>query len=44
MELELFAASIIEDKDPPVTVADGFYALEVAHQVLEKINKNKMKG
>ncbi len=44
MELELFAAAILEDKDPPVTVADGFSALEVAHQILEKINKNKMKG
>jgi len=42
MELELFARSIIEDKDPTVPVADGYHALEVAHQVLERIKKNKL--
>lgn len=43
MELELFAKSILEDKDPPVPVSDGFHALEVAHQVLERIKKNQLR-
>jgi predicted dehydrogenase len=42
MELAMFARSILDDHDPPVTVADGFHALEVAHLVLEKIRKNKL--
>ncbi len=34
-ELRAFAASIMEDKDPPVTLADGAAALDVALRVLE---------
>lgn len=41
MELELFAKSIMQEIDPPVTVLDGYNALQVAYQVLEKIEHNK---
>jgi predicted dehydrogenase len=41
MELELFADSIIYKHNPPVTLADGVDALNIAHQVLEKIELNK---
>lgn len=37
MELEAFYYSITENKDTPVTVLDGFRAMDVAHQILEKI-------
>jgi len=37
MELEAFYNSIIHDTDTPVTVLDGFRAMDVAHQILEKI-------
>ncbi len=40
MELELFARSIIDDTEPPVTIVDGFRALQVAHMILHKIEKN----
>ncbi len=39
MELEEFSQAIINNTDTPVTVVDGFRALEVAHQILEKIKK-----
>jgi predicted dehydrogenase len=42
MELSLFAKAIINDTETAVPVADGFHAMEVAHQVLEKIRKNKV--
>ncbi|MEO6489849.1 MAG: Gfo/Idh/MocA family oxidoreductase [Ferruginibacter sp.] len=38
MELEAFANAIINDSNTAVTVQDGFAAMEVAHQILEKIN------
>jgi predicted dehydrogenase len=38
-ELEEFRDAIINNSDTPVTVLDGFRAMEVAHQVLEKISK-----
>jgi predicted dehydrogenase len=38
-ELIAFKNSIINNTDTPVTVLDGFRAMEVAHQILEKINK-----
>jgi predicted dehydrogenase len=38
MELEAFKNAILNNTDTPVTVQDGFSALEVAHQILEKIN------
>lgn len=37
MELDLFADSIVNDKPTAVTVEDGFAALQVAHQINDKI-------
>jgi hypothetical protein len=37
MELEAFHQAIINNLDTPVTVLDGYRAMEVAHQILEKI-------
>ena len=37
-ELESFASAIINNTIPPVTINDGYSALEVAHQIIEKIN------
>jgi predicted dehydrogenase len=39
MELEAFAAAIANNTETPVTVIDGFRAMDVAHQILDKINK-----
>lgn len=38
MELECFRDAIVNNTETPVTVIDGFRAMEVAHQILEKIN------
>jgi predicted dehydrogenase len=38
-ELAAFAASIRENTEPEVTVRDGMRALEVAHLILEQINR-----
>lgn len=38
MELEAFKNAIINNTETPVTVQDGFAAMEVAHQILEKIS------
>jgi len=38
-ELESFYNSIISNQDPIVSIYDGCYALEVAHIILEKINR-----
>lgn len=40
MELELFRDAINKQIDPPVTLSDGYRALSVAHQILEKIEKS----
>ncbi|GAA4304197.1 Gfo/Idh/MocA family oxidoreductase [Compostibacter hankyongensis] len=40
MELELFRDSILHNKPVAVSVFDGFQALDIAHQILEKINKS----
>jgi predicted dehydrogenase len=40
-ELESFRDSILMDKEPPVTVLDGFSAMEVAHQILDKISQSQ---
>ena len=40
MELELFIEAILEDKEPPVTIEDGYRALQVAHMILQKVEKN----
>ncbi len=37
MELQAFYNAIIYNTDTPVTVIDGFRAMDVAHQILEKI-------
>jgi len=37
LELTAFANAIIKNTNPPVTVLDGFRAMDVAHQILEKI-------
>ena len=38
MELEAFKNAIASNSETPVTVQDGFSAMEIAHQILEKIN------
>jgi predicted dehydrogenase len=40
-ELETFYDSIVEDKEPVVTVQDGFAALQLAHRILKEIDKRK---
>lgn len=40
MELELFASAILNDTETPVTIDDGYRALQVAHMILHKIEKN----
>ncbi|MBC8048430.1 MAG: Gfo/Idh/MocA family oxidoreductase, partial [Fimbriimonadaceae bacterium] len=42
MELELFAQAIINDTETAVTITDGFNALQVAHMILHKIEKNSV--
>ncbi|MBA3283877.1 MAG: gfo/Idh/MocA family oxidoreductase, partial [Nitrosopumilus sp.] len=42
MELELFCKSIINDSEPVVTITDGYHALQVAHQIISKIEKNSV--
>ncbi len=37
MELQSFYNAIVNNADTPVTVIDGFRAMDVAHQILEKI-------
>ncbi|MBN2175916.1 MAG: Gfo/Idh/MocA family oxidoreductase [Bacteroidales bacterium] len=39
-ELESFYKAIINNTIPPVTINDGYSALEVAHQIIEKINQS----
>ena len=39
MELEEFCQAIIHNTDTPVNAVDGFRAMDVAHQILEKIGK-----
>ncbi len=38
MELEAFCDAIRNNTETPVTILDGFSAMEVAHKILEKIN------
>ncbi|MEO7768226.1 MAG: Gfo/Idh/MocA family oxidoreductase [Ferruginibacter sp.] len=42
LELAAFANAIIKNIDPPVTVLDGFRAMEVAHLILEKIGSQNV--
>ncbi|MBV8253997.1 MAG: Gfo/Idh/MocA family oxidoreductase [Chitinophaga sp.] len=39
MELEMFRDSILQNKPVAVTAVDGLMAVDVAHQILHKINK-----
>jgi predicted dehydrogenase len=39
-ELEEFVAAIMNNKQPIVNEIDGYRAMEVAHQILQKINHN----
>ena len=39
MELELFHKSISQNKPVPVSVLDGYNAMHVAQQILDKIEK-----
>jgi predicted dehydrogenase len=41
MELECFKDAIINNNETPVTIIDGFRAMEVAHLILEKINSKQ---
>jgi predicted dehydrogenase len=40
-ELEAFRDAIINNSPTPVSVMDGFTAMEVAHQILDKINNGQ---
>ena len=44
LELEAFVDSIIKDKPTVVSEIDGFLAMEVAHQIIDKISRNKTLG
>jgi len=39
-ELESFNSAIVNNTVPPVTINDGYSALEVAHQIIDKINQS----
>ena len=39
-ELESFYYSIVNNTTPPVTINDGFNALDLAHRIIEKINQS----
>ena len=42
-ELESFYSAIINNTDPPVTIGDGVNALDVAHQIIKKIDQSLAK-
>lgn len=42
MELQSFVDAIVNNKTTAVTEVDGYRAMEVAHQILEKINRNQI--
>ncbi|MEJ7589780.1 MAG: Gfo/Idh/MocA family oxidoreductase [Ferruginibacter sp.] len=41
MELQAFAHAIIHQTETPVTVLDGYRAMDVAHQILDKIGNEQ---
>lgn len=41
MELQAFANAIVNNEETPVTVIDGFRAMDVAHQILDKIKSRQ---
>ena len=44
MELEAFRDAIRNNTETPVTVQDGFAAMEVAHQILDKISQKQLEA
>jgi predicted dehydrogenase len=44
LELEAFANSILNNKPTVVSEIDGLLAMEVAHQIIEKINASRVRG
>ena len=42
MELESFKDAIVHNTDTIVNEVDGFIAMETAHQILEKIQRNQI--
>jgi hypothetical protein len=42
MELQSFTDAIRNNKTTTVTEIDGYRAMEVAHQILDKINRNQV--
>jgi len=42
MELESFATAILENRPTEVSEVDGYRAMEVAHLILAKINRNQL--
>ncbi|MEQ8910061.1 MAG: Gfo/Idh/MocA family oxidoreductase [Vicingaceae bacterium] len=40
-ELSAFAASIVQNTTPAVSIHDGYYALDVAHRIIEKLELTK---
>jgi predicted dehydrogenase len=42
MELQKFTESILENKPTPVTELDGYRAMDIAHQILQKIKYNSI--
>ena len=41
MELETFAESILQNKRPRVSIEDGYRALKMAHQIIDKIEEDQ---
>jgi predicted dehydrogenase len=41
-ELKSFYTAILNDKTPPVTINDGYVALDVAHQIIRKIDQSPL--
>ena len=39
-ELQMFHRSIVDDTEPLVPVLDGYNALKVAHEIIDKIEEN----
>ncbi|RYF87585.1 MAG: Gfo/Idh/MocA family oxidoreductase [Chitinophagaceae bacterium] len=44
MELNEFKNAIVRNTETPVTIIDGFRAMEVAHQILDKINQTQQQA
>jgi hypothetical protein len=42
LELEKFTESILQNKPTPVSELDGYRAMDVAHQILQKIKYNSI--